>query len=75
MPLFGRYREPLGPLTLLHLSAGKTGRMLGPWETSSLWGLPLSRPQSIFTGNGDILSFEDANCAMQTGVAGVMIAR
>ncbi|XP_032108026.1 tRNA-dihydrouridine(47) synthase [NAD(P)(+)]-like isoform X3 [Sapajus apella] len=31
-------------------------------------------PMPLF-GNGDILSFEDANHAMQTGVAGVMIAR
>ncbi|KAL0611891.1 tRNA-dihydrouridine synthase [NAD]-like [Plecturocebus cupreus] len=31
-------------------------------------------PMPLF-GNGDILSFEDANRAMQTGVAGVMIAR
>lgn len=27
------------------------------------------------SGNGDILSYEDANCAMQTGVTGIMIAR
>uniref|UniRef100_A0A2K6CQX3 tRNA-dihydrouridine(47) synthase [NAD(P)(+)] n=1 Tax=Macaca nemestrina TaxID=9545 RepID=A0A2K6CQX3_MACNE len=31
-------------------------------------------PMPLF-GNGDILSFEDANRAMQTGVAGIMIAR
>ncbi|XP_032739604.1 tRNA-dihydrouridine(47) synthase [NAD(P)(+)]-like isoform X2 [Lontra canadensis] len=31
-------------------------------------------PMPLF-GNGDILSYEDANRAMQTGVAGVMIAR
>ncbi|XP_033051898.1 tRNA-dihydrouridine(47) synthase [NAD(P)(+)]-like isoform X6 [Trachypithecus francoisi] len=31
-------------------------------------------PMPLF-GNGDILSFEDANHAMQTGVAGIMIAR
>lgn len=31
-------------------------------------------PMPLF-GNGDILSFEDANRALQTGVAGVMIAR
>ncbi|XP_024425016.1 tRNA-dihydrouridine(47) synthase [NAD(P)(+)]-like [Desmodus rotundus] len=31
-------------------------------------------PMPLF-GNGDILSYEDANCAMQTGVAGIMIAR
>ncbi|KAI5931315.1 tRNA-dihydrouridine(47) synthase [NAD(P)(+)]-like [Manis javanica] len=31
-------------------------------------------PMPLF-GNGDILSYEDANHAMQTGVAGVMIAR
>lgn len=40
-----------------------------------LWGLPLSRPHCVSSGNGDILSFEDANCAMQTGVAGIMVAR
>ncbi|EGV93735.1 tRNA-dihydrouridine synthase 3-like [Cricetulus griseus] len=34
----------------------------------------VASPMPLF-GNGDILSFEDANCAMQTGVAGVMIAR
>lgn len=32
-------------------------------------------PASVPLGNGDILSYEDANRAMQTGVAGVMIAR
>ncbi|XP_064428674.1 tRNA-dihydrouridine(47) synthase [NAD(P)(+)]-like isoform X2 [Mirounga angustirostris] len=31
-------------------------------------------PMPLF-GNGDVLSYEDANRAMQTGVAGVMIAR
>lgn len=31
-------------------------------------------PMPLF-GNGDILSYEDANRAMQTGVAGVMVAR
>ncbi|GAB5567592.1 tRNA-dihydrouridine(20) synthase [NAD(P)+]-like isoform X1 [Prionailurus iriomotensis] len=31
-------------------------------------------PMPLF-GNGDILSYEDANRAMQTGVAGIMIAR
>ncbi|KAK2491780.1 hypothetical protein MC885_014393 [Smutsia gigantea] len=31
-------------------------------------------PMPLF-GNGDILSYEDANRALQTGVAGVMIAR
>lgn len=31
-------------------------------------------PMPLF-GNGDILSFEDANRAMQTGVTGIMIAR
>ncbi|XP_037021207.2 tRNA-dihydrouridine(47) synthase [NAD(P)(+)]-like [Artibeus jamaicensis] len=31
-------------------------------------------PMPLF-GNGDILSYEDANCAMQTGVAGIMIGR
>ncbi|XP_008571284.1 PREDICTED: tRNA-dihydrouridine(47) synthase [NAD(P)(+)]-like [Galeopterus variegatus] len=31
-------------------------------------------PMPLF-GNGDILSYEDANLAMQTGVAGIMIAR
>ncbi|XP_070272006.1 tRNA-dihydrouridine(47) synthase [NAD(P)(+)]-like isoform X3 [Myotis yumanensis] len=31
-------------------------------------------PMPLF-GNGDILSYEDANCAMQTGVTGIMIAR
>ncbi|XP_055963233.1 tRNA-dihydrouridine(47) synthase [NAD(P)(+)]-like [Sorex fumeus] len=31
-------------------------------------------PMPLF-GNGDILSYEDANSALQTGVAGVMIAR
>ncbi|XP_008835142.1 tRNA-dihydrouridine(47) synthase [NAD(P)(+)]-like [Nannospalax galili] len=34
----------------------------------------VASPMPLF-GNGDILSFEDANRAMQTGVAGVMIAR
>lgn len=79
MPLFGRYPEPPGS----HLSAGKSGRMLGPLEISRLidghhqcpWGQPLSRPHCVSSGNGDILSFEDANYAMQTGVAGIMVAR
>lgn len=31
-------------------------------------------PMPLF-GNGDILSYEDAHCAMQTGVTGIMIAR
>ncbi|XP_037361063.1 tRNA-dihydrouridine(47) synthase [NAD(P)(+)]-like isoform X2 [Talpa occidentalis] len=31
-------------------------------------------PMPLF-GNGDILSYEDANCALQTGVSGIMIAR
>ncbi|EDL83604.1 dihydrouridine synthase 3-like (S. cerevisiae), isoform CRA_a [Rattus norvegicus] len=43
--------------------------------SSCPWGLPLSRPHCVSSGNGDILSFEDANCAMQTGVAGIMVAR
>ncbi|XP_075759111.1 tRNA-dihydrouridine(47) synthase [NAD(P)(+)]-like isoform X1 [Pelodiscus sinensis] len=34
----------------------------------------LASPMPLF-GNGDILSYEDANRAMQTGVSGVMIAR
>uniref|UniRef100_A0ABK0LDR3 tRNA-dihydrouridine(47) synthase [NAD(P)(+)] n=1 Tax=Rattus norvegicus TaxID=10116 RepID=A0ABK0LDR3_RAT len=34
----------------------------------------VASPMPLF-GNGDILSFEDANCAMQTGVAGIMVAR
>ncbi|XP_048197853.1 tRNA-dihydrouridine(47) synthase [NAD(P)(+)]-like [Perognathus longimembris pacificus] len=34
----------------------------------------VASPMPLF-GNGDILSYEDANRAMQTGVAGVMIAR
>lgn len=33
------------------------------------------RPCLCPLGNGDILSYEDANCAMQTGVTGIMIAR
>ncbi|XP_006868960.1 PREDICTED: tRNA-dihydrouridine(47) synthase [NAD(P)(+)]-like isoform X1 [Chrysochloris asiatica] len=33
-----------------------------------------ANPMPLF-GNGDILSYEDANRAMKTGVAGVMIAR
>ncbi|XP_044803945.1 tRNA-dihydrouridine(47) synthase [NAD(P)(+)]-like isoform X3 [Bubalus bubalis] len=33
-----------------------------------------ARPMPLF-GNGDILSYEDASRALQTGVAGVMIAR
>lgn len=41
--------------------------------------LPLARSSLRFqlcpSGNGDILSYEDANRAMQTGVAGIMIAR
>jgi len=35
-----------------------------------LWLIP-----SFWPGNGDILSYEDANRAMQMGVSGVMIAR
>ncbi|XP_060088623.1 tRNA-dihydrouridine(47) synthase [NAD(P)(+)]-like isoform X2 [Heteronotia binoei] len=34
----------------------------------------LASPMPLF-GNGDILSYEDANRAMQTGVSGIMIAR
>ncbi|XP_066491400.1 tRNA-dihydrouridine(47) synthase [NAD(P)(+)]-like [Tiliqua scincoides] len=34
----------------------------------------IASPMPLF-GNGDILSFEDANRAMQTGVSGIMIAR
>ncbi|XP_024898950.1 tRNA-dihydrouridine(47) synthase [NAD(P)(+)]-like [Pteropus alecto] len=34
----------------------------------------VASPMPLF-GNGDILSYEDANRAMQTGVAGIMIAR
>ncbi|XP_061457374.1 tRNA-dihydrouridine(47) synthase [NAD(P)(+)]-like [Rhineura floridana] len=34
----------------------------------------IASPMPLF-GNGDILSFEDANQAMQTGVSGIMIAR
>ncbi|XP_056368627.1 tRNA-dihydrouridine(47) synthase [NAD(P)(+)]-like [Oenanthe melanoleuca] len=34
----------------------------------------LARPMPLF-GNGDILSYEDANRAMQMGVSGIMIAR
>ncbi|XP_054837745.1 tRNA-dihydrouridine(47) synthase [NAD(P)(+)]-like isoform X2 [Eublepharis macularius] len=34
----------------------------------------LASPMPLF-GNGDILSFEDANRAMETGVSGIMIAR
>ncbi|NWU99232.1 DUS3L synthase, partial [Upupa epops] len=34
----------------------------------------IASPMPLF-GNGDILSYEDANRAMQTGVSGVMIAR
>ncbi|KAB1259497.1 tRNA-dihydrouridine-like protein [Camelus dromedarius] len=34
------------------------------------WGAAL-----VTVGNGDILSYEDANRALQTGVAGIMIAR
>ncbi|XP_055473772.1 tRNA-dihydrouridine(47) synthase [NAD(P)(+)]-like [Psammomys obesus] len=34
----------------------------------------VASPMPLF-GNGDILSFEDANSAMQTGVAGIMVAR
>ncbi|XP_006002747.1 tRNA-dihydrouridine(47) synthase [NAD(P)(+)]-like isoform X2 [Latimeria chalumnae] len=34
----------------------------------------VAQPMSLF-GNGDILSFEDANRAKQTGVSGIMIAR
>ncbi|XP_065774029.1 tRNA-dihydrouridine(47) synthase [NAD(P)(+)]-like isoform X3 [Muntiacus reevesi] len=33
-----------------------------------------AHPMPLF-GNGDVLSYEDANRALQTGVAGVMIAR
>lgn len=69
MPLFGRC-PPL---------SWEDGRMLRPWEipgpSLGPQGLPTSRPCSVSSGNGDILSFEDANSAMQTGVAGIMIAR
>ncbi|NXG68522.1 DUS3L synthase, partial [Baryphthengus martii] len=34
----------------------------------------IASPMPLF-GNGDILSYEDANRAMQTGVSGIMIAR
>ncbi|XP_032992602.1 tRNA-dihydrouridine(47) synthase [NAD(P)(+)]-like isoform X1 [Lacerta agilis] len=34
----------------------------------------IASPMPLF-GNGDILSFEDANQAMQSGVSGIMIAR
>ncbi|KFW94739.1 tRNA-dihydrouridine(47) synthase [NAD(P)(+)]-like, partial [Phalacrocorax carbo] len=34
----------------------------------------IARPMPLF-GNGDILSYEDANRAMQMGVSGIMIAR
>ncbi|XP_061211883.1 tRNA-dihydrouridine(47) synthase [NAD(P)(+)]-like isoform X2 [Neopsephotus bourkii] len=34
----------------------------------------VASPMPLF-GNGDILSYEDANRAMQTGVSGIMIAR
>uniref|UniRef100_A0A8C3KX26 tRNA-dihydrouridine(47) synthase [NAD(P)(+)] n=1 Tax=Chrysolophus pictus TaxID=9089 RepID=A0A8C3KX26_CHRPC len=34
----------------------------------------IASPMPLF-GNGDILSYEDANQAMQTGVSGIMIAR
>ncbi|XP_053159321.1 tRNA-dihydrouridine(47) synthase [NAD(P)(+)]-like [Hemicordylus capensis] len=34
----------------------------------------IASPMPLF-GNGDILSFEDANRALQTGVSGIMIAR
>ncbi|XP_038628846.1 tRNA-dihydrouridine(47) synthase [NAD(P)(+)]-like [Tachyglossus aculeatus] len=34
----------------------------------------VASPMPLF-GNGDILSYEDANCALRTGVSGVMIAR
>ncbi|XP_048354609.1 tRNA-dihydrouridine(47) synthase [NAD(P)(+)]-like isoform X2 [Sphaerodactylus townsendi] len=34
----------------------------------------LASPMPLF-GNGDILSYEDANRALQTGVSGIMIAR
>lgn len=47
--------------------------------TSQELALPLARSSLRFqlcpSGNGDILSYEDANRAMQTGVAGIMIAR
>lgn len=40
MPLFGRCPELPGPLTLLCLSARKTGGTLGPWETPILMAFP-----------------------------------
>lgn len=40
MPLFGRCPELPEPLTLLCLSARKTGGTLGPWETPILMAFP-----------------------------------
>lgn len=51
---------------------------LPPMGVAGLAGTPLERPRDTSlcpSGNGDILSYEDANRAMQTGVAGIMIAR
>ncbi|XP_077890380.1 tRNA-dihydrouridine(47) synthase [NAD(P)(+)]-like isoform X4 [Ictidomys tridecemlineatus] len=46
---------------------------LADWEYIAQCAKAAS-PMPLF-GNGDILSYEDANCALKTGVAGVMIAR
>ncbi|XP_032250566.1 tRNA-dihydrouridine(47) synthase [NAD(P)(+)]-like isoform X3 [Halichoerus grypus] len=46
---------------------------LADWEYIAQCATAAS-PMPLF-GNGDVLSYEDANRAMQTGVAGVMIAR
>lgn len=81
MPLFGGCPEaisvplpleasPFTRLTHLHLFCPDGGHpMVGITQSSSRGTF------SALSGNGDILSYEDANRALKTGVAGVMIAR
>ncbi|KAK2087145.1 tRNA-dihydrouridine(47) synthase [NAD(P)(+)]-like protein [Saguinus oedipus] len=89
MPLFGGYSgkppprpchaRPLTPLGCSPSHLGPPHHPDGvPWVSQNSQRASEQNPAtpaSISSGNGDILSFEDANRAMQTGVAGVMIAR
>lgn len=57
-------REPARPVVLTLLWKNKA-RVFGNCETMTVCN----------SGNGDILSYEDAMRAKETGVSGIMIAR